>query len=159
MATKEILKKEIQVSIKTPADFDPIEFYKDRKGLWVWSGFKNRILPLAKKTDAQNKLDLEYFKLLKYATDEEIESALPKDHTFHETDVCTIIAALIENQSKGEEEGALLNDGNWNLFYTPAFVVGVSWFSGYGAWGVNAWERDGDEWGDDRRVFSPATNA
>lgn len=46
-------------------------------------------------------------------------------------------------------------DGNWNLFYTSAFVVRVRW--GGDEWGVGAWERGGDAWRAGARVFSPAT--
>lgn len=46
-------------------------------------------------------------------------------------------------------------DGNWNLFYFPAFVVSVFWFGG--EWYVGTWDRDGHVWYDVRQVFSPAT--
>lgn len=48
-------------------------------------------------------------------------------------------------------------DGWANLFYTPAFVVGVRWNSGVGAWLVGAWGRGDGEWDGGNRVFSPAT--
>lgn len=50
-------------------------------------------------------------------------------------------------------------DGRANLFYFPAFVVGVRWRAGARFWGVDAWRRVGYEWSGGGRVFSPATGA
>lgn len=50
-------------------------------------------------------------------------------------------------------------DGWANLFYTPAFVVGVHWYCRGRDWCVFAWSRGGDGWGEGLRVFSPATDA
>lgn len=61
------------------------------------------------------------------------------------------IIAFLDNPPEGTK------DGNWNLFYTPAFVVRVYWDDG--EWCVYAWRRFGYEWRDARRVFSPATVA
>lgn len=56
-----------------------------------------------------------------------------------------------------EEAPKKYKDGNWNLFYTPAFVVSVRWNGD--EWRVSAWGRDGRGWDADSRVFSPATNS
>lgn len=45
-------------------------------------------------------------------------------------------------------------DGNWNLFYTPSFVVSVRWRSRVGRWSVGAFGRYGHWGGGDSRVFS-----
>ncbi len=136
---------------------DPKEFYQDRKGLFVFSSFKERVADKAEKVSS-NEFPISSFDLAKSASDEEIEKALPAEHLFSESDVCAVIAALIEKQPEGEK-GALLNDGNWNLFYTKNCVVSVLWRSFRGGWGVRAWGRRGGDWGRGRRVFSPATAA
>ncbi len=59
------------------------------------------------------------------------------------------ILAFIKNPPENTK------DGNWNIFYTPSFVVYVYW--GGSGWSVDAWLRVGSAWGDGERVFSPAT--
>lgn len=149
----ELIEKKVEVK-GSSKDF--ADFFKSRKGLWVSSDFKTRILEKA----AEKGIDMPVasYKLVKDATDEEIEAALPKKHIFSESEVCTVIAGLIENQPKGEK-GILLNDGWYNLFYTPSFVVLVRWRSDDGEWRVCAWGRVGGDWGADCRVFYPATDA
>jgi hypothetical protein len=87
-------------------------------------------------------------KLPRRMTDAEIESEL-KPGMCEPGD----ILAFMEN---APEE---CKDGNWNLFYTPAFVVFVLWFDFSGEWRVDAWGRGGDGWGAIDRVFSPATES
>lgn len=147
---------EKEIAIKVEAAVDPKEFFQDRKGLWVWGDFTKRIVEKAEPTPSGTEFKLASFQLTKYLSDEEIEAALPKEHIFSETEVSAILASLISKQSKGEE-GALLNNGNWNLFYTPAFVVFVYWDSGSSDWSVGSWRRDGRRWYEGHRVFSPAT--
>lgn len=68
--------------------------------------------------------------------------------------LCTLgdVLAFIENPQDGTKDG-------WsNLFYFQAFVVLVGWGSWHGRWGVDAYRRDGIEWHDGVRVFSPATD-
>jgi hypothetical protein len=79
-------------------------------------------------------------------TDAEIESELKPG-------ICELgdVLAFLKNAS---EE---CKDGYWNLFYFPAFVVGVGWGAGFGGWGVSAWDRGDGDWSDAYRVFSPAT--
>lgn len=155
MTEKALTVIEPKIVLETEKDFDPKEFFKDRTGLFVSSSFENRILPKA-DTLLPFKINLASFKLLERAADSQIEEELPKDHLFTETEVCAIIADLIEKQSKGEE-GILLNDGSWNLFYTESCVVHVHWRRFHGAWHVGTWDRDGSQWGAGERVFSPAT--
>ncbi len=155
METKDAVLEAIEkkVALTVSAAFDPQEYYQNRDGLYVWSAFKERTLAKAKKVKEGAKFAVSSFKLLKYATDETIENALPKKHLFSESDVCAIIAELIAKQPKGEE-GILIANGYANLFYTSAFVVCVGW--GGGEWDVYAWGRDDGEWRGGRRVFSPA---
>lgn len=151
---KTIIEKQ---SLEVIEPINPKEFFQDRKGLFVWSSFKEKVVSKAEPVEKDLKLDFSSFKLLENSDDEEIEKSLPEQHLFTETELSALIATLIKAQSKGEE-GVLLNDGHWNLFYTPSCVVSVDWsrFSGY--WFVDAWDRDGYVWGAVRRVFSPATN-
>ncbi len=145
---------EKEIAVKVELAVDPKEFFQDRKGLWVWNDFKSRIVEKAESTPVGAEFKLSSFELAKDLLDEEIEAALPKSHNFTETEVSAIIASLISKQSNGES-GVLLNNGYWNLFYTPAFVVGVRWFGS--GWDVDAWPRDDRRWGGGGRVFSPAT--
>lgn len=156
---KNILKsvaKEIVVESKEK--FVPIDFFKDREGLYIFSGFENNILNKAIATDAGSEFKIASSDLEENASDEVIEKALPEKHIFSETDVCAIVASLIEKQPKGEE-GTLLNNGYANLFYTPSLVVRVGWSSYDGEWVVGGWERGGHVWSAGDRVFSPATEA
>ncbi len=68
------------------------------------------------------------------------------------------IANLRDKQMSGEE-GQLLTNGYWNLFYVIGkggvlFVVGLYWDRDNGEWDTHAWPLDehGD-WRSDRRVF------
>lgn len=149
----EVVSGKIEVKVKK--GLDPKKYFKDRDGLFVWSSFTERIVNKAEKTKEAKTFQLDSFKLLKTSTDETIEKELPETHIFSETEVCGIVAALIENQSKGET-GALDNTGYSNLFYTPSFVVHVGWDSRGGVWGVRAYGRGGGWRGGDR-VFSPAS--
>ena len=153
--TKSVLKAiERKITVSNGDAFNPQEYYaQDRKGLYVYSSFKERILPKARPVRKGTKVDAVSFSLIEYATDEKIEEALGKKHLFSETDVCVLIAELISKQAKGEK-GILVNTGYANLFYTSAFVVYVDW--GGGGWRVGAWYRGGGEWGTGGRVFSPA---
>lgn len=85
-------------------------------------------------------------KLPRYMNDGEIESELKPG-------LCDLgdVLSFIENPPEGSK------DGNWNLFYTPTFVVDVSWYGD--GWDVGTWSRDGLKWHTDYRVFSPATGS
>lgn len=154
MKKESILKsvKENMV-VEVPKGYQPKEFLKDREGLYVWNSFIDNILENTTST-VQKSFKISSFSLKKSATDEEIEDGLPKKHLFSETEVCAIIAGLIEKQPKGED-GPLQNNGYWNLFYTKSRVVGVYWDGD--RWLVRDWYRDDDAWHEDKRVFSPAT--
>lgn len=86
-------------------------------------------------------------KLPRTMSDAEIESELKPG-------ICTLGDVVAFMDSVPEE----CRDGNFNLFYTPAFVVDVHWSSDSGGWFVDAWYRDDDWWFSDYRVFSPATD-
>lgn len=81
-------------------------------------------------------------------TDAEIETELKPG-------ICTLgdVYSFLTNTPEG------CKDGYWNLFYFPEFVVRVLWGAGSGGWGVLAWGRDGFEWAEGKRVFSPATGS
>ncbi len=158
MKKQTILKsaqKKIKIVITTK--HEPKKFFNEPPtGVYVWSGFKENILPKAKTTKEKSVFNIVPFQLKKSAIDAEIENELGKNHLFSETDVCAIIASLIEKQSKGQK-GTLLNTGYANLFYTKSRVVGVDWDGD--AWLVGAWGRGATAWPAGRRVFSPATES
>lgn len=86
-----------------------------------------------------------YQTLRKRMTDAEIEKELKPR-------ICSLfdVFAFVKNPPEGTK------DGNYNIFYTPSFVVGVDWRAAYGDWRVRVWFRDGD-WYGGVRIFSPAT--
>lgn len=111
---------------------------------------KLKVSPITKE------FTLNSFDLTKNSLDSEIEEALGENHLFDRGEVYSVIGSLIAKQPKGEE-GVLLNNGNYNLFYTEAFVVRVCWGSSRDVWGVSVWRRVGFGWHPGDRVFSPAT--
>lgn len=159
MKKSELVLKSVKekITVKVPKNYDPIEFLKTRTGLYAWSGFSEYVLKKAKSATLTS-FNVSSFDLITRAYDKEIEKELPKKHVFTETEVCSVIAGLIEKQSKGES-GPLLNTGYANIFYTRSRVVGVYWYSGGGGWYVLDWLRVDDSWIAGRRVFSPATEA
>lgn len=157
MAKAKILEPvETKIDLKVAKSFDPKKYFKDGKGLWVSSSFEERIRDKAPTVATAQKFELSSFTLLKNSSDKDIEAALPEKHIFSESEVCAVVAALIDKQPKGKE-GALLNNGYANLFYTASFVVHVRWDSDDGHWHVSTWSR-GYDWHADSRVFSPATS-
>lgn len=154
MKKENILKSVKDSEIKLLEKHDPKEFFKERTGLWIWSSFINNVVEKAKSTKSGATFKISSFDLVESATDEEIEKDFPKKHLFTETEVCAIIASLIEKQSKGEA-GTLLNNGYANLFYTKSRVVGVDWDGS--RWDVIGWYRGGLAWHEGDRVFSSAT--
>lgn len=157
MADQKVLEKLSEKIAVTIAEVrDPKEFYKDREGLFVFGSFEERIVQKAESVEAGREFSIDSFNLIEDAADAGIEAALPEKYLFTEGEVFAIIAELISKQPKGEE-GALLNNGYANLFYTEVFVVSVRWSAGDGGWGVDAWGRGDVGWGAGGRVFSPAT--
>lgn len=158
MAKAKILEPvETKIDLKVAKSFDPKKYFKDGKDLWVSSSFEERIRDKAPTVATAQSFELSSFILLKNSSDKDIEAALPEKHIFSESEVCAVVAALIDKQPKGKE-GTLLNNGYANLFYTSSFVVSVVWYSDSGRWSVISWDRD-YSWGADGRVFSPATSA
>lgn len=143
-----------KVHIETTGELIPSDFFKSKDGLYVDSDFTSRILSKTSIVPARD-YSVQPWKLLSPANDATIESALPEQHTFDESAVSAIIADLISKQPEGAE-GALANDGSWNLFYTPEFVVYVFWYSYSRHWRVGAWDRYDDAWDGGYRVFTPA---
>lgn len=137
---------------------NPKEYYKDRKGLVIWSSFVSRIVSKATAIKIGTEFKVTTFDLATSATDAQIEEALPAKHIFNEDEVCAVVADLI-NKQPGGEEGTLQNDGCANLFYTTDFVVRVLWDSWDGGWSVDAYGRVGSGWRVGVRVFSPATES
>lgn len=88
------------------------------------------------------------FKVLpRYMTDTQIESELKPGFS-----TMSDVLSFIKNAPQE------CKDGNWNLFYTRAFVVSVFWYRGVGEWSVLTWQRVDVGWFEGLRVFSPATS-
>lgn len=135
----------------------PTDFFQDRKGLWVYDGFRDDIATRAEAVDAPAIFGVNFHEVTAKdgTTDVQIESALGDKHLFSETQVCAIIAEMISAQD-GDKEGVLLHNSYANLFYTSSLVVRVRWIAGHGEWYVGTWRRGGDGWGRGYRVFVPS---
>ena len=143
------------VTVTLTERHDPDEFYRTREGLYVWGDYRSRIVTKAKPSEAGTTVKIESAELMRDLTDAEIEAALPKGHLFDETQVSAVIAGLIAKQPNGEE-GALVNTGRANLFYTDSYVVRVRWVADDRMWYVGACRRDDGRWRAGFQVFSPA---
>jgi hypothetical protein len=132
--------------------FDSKEFFRNENKivrLYIWDGFKDRVLAHAGKVSKQPATDLVSYDLVKPMHDSEIRDELPTNHLFAVDDLW-MIAELIKN-------GKLLKNGCTNLFYVQVsalvLVVRVRW-DGSG-WNVSAWNLGGHgQWNDGSRVFS-----
>ena len=140
-------------TVTLTARHDPDAFYKTHEGLWVYDGFRNLIVAKAKPCAAGMAYNVAALELTHDLTDAEIETSLGGGHPFDETEVCAIIAVLIENQPKGKGD-VLINNGYANLFYTSSCVVSVRWHAGNRSWHVGTWRRDDHRWNAGDRVFS-----
>jgi hypothetical protein len=138
--------------------FVPKDFFRDDNRevkLYIWDGFKTRVLPSTGKVSKQPAATIASYDLTKAMYDSEVRAELPENHVFAIDDLW-MIADLISHQSKGES-GKLLNNGYANLFYVQVgasvLVVGVDWYGS--EWYVYAWvlgERG--RWYGGCRVFS-----
>lgn len=109
---------------------------------FVSSDFKTRFPDI----DFEPKTLGSFQTLKRGMTDADIESELKPG-------ICDLgdVYAFLQNPPQGTK------NGDWNLFYTPSFVMYVRWDADSGYWIVNAWGRDGFGWSAGIRVFSPAT--
>ena len=150
--------------VMTPALRYPFaikKFFKTRKGLYVWDGFRERILG-ALRYERVKKLDsveISYHDLQEPMDDEEIRKELPKKHVFNNpAHFCIYLMYLLVRQWCGGE-GPLLTDGCANLFYVRGarkeiVVVGVCRRVASGKWLVLAFDLGGYRWPTGSRVFS-----
>ena len=127
-----------------------------RKGLWVSSEF-DRLVGSGKATKLQ-ETKIRSFDLIEPANDAEIQGELPKDHAFKATEIRGVLEALIGLQPDGED-GFLLTNGYWNLFYVVGAdggvcVVHVGWHAYDRRWVVDAGPLDDARWSEGRRVLS-----
>lgn len=149
-----ILKLRGSTTVTLDADHDPDRFYQSRSGLWVNKEFRRLVVVNAKRSEKGTTHKVDYYGLRLNLTDTQIEDGLAQ-HLFTETAGCAIIAGLMAKQPNGEE-GALLNDGNANLFYTASCAAHVSWNSNIVRWNINCYSRSSFSWFAGYQVFSPA---
>ncbi|MEK7650128.1 MAG: hypothetical protein AAB367_04210 [Patescibacteria group bacterium] len=142
-----------------PDAFDPAAFYKTRESLYVWDGFRDRILPAARPVESLPAIKAISFDLAKPANDAEIRRELPEHHVFENAFAFSAyLAGMILRQPKGRA-GALLANGYANIFYVrgvnaEVFAVSVRWNSDGGEWCVRAYPRLDRRWVAGYRVFS-----
>lgn len=138
--------------------FDPVAHFQTREGLHIWGWFKDRILKYVHEVDGSPETTLSAFDLTKPANDVEIRKELPEDHVFGDpSEFCAILAQMIDRQPNGEE-GDLLSNGYWNIFYVQAtgvvFAVGVRWLGGHREWCVRADPLNNVRWSGRLRFLS-----
>jgi hypothetical protein len=140
-----VAKGPVTVALTNP--HDPAAFYRTRTGLYVYNDFRERIVRQAKPTQSASPVTLRHFVLERDAPDKDIEDELGPKHTyiFTESEVCWVVAEMIGKQ-EGGTAGDLDNTGKANLFYTPAWVVFVSWSAVDREWRVDTWRRGGLDW-------------
>ncbi len=139
--------------------FNPHEYYQNRKGLYVWDGFINNILSVAKEMEKVSARECTSHNLVKASNDAEIRDELPESHVWEDaSEFCGHLAGMIDCQPKGKE-GNLLSNGYANLFYVrgknvEVFAVYVFWYDDVRDWSLNAYLLDADRWSADLCAFS-----
>lgn len=131
---------------------EPLEFYQNRDGLYVWDEFRNRVGKYAKQVQSLPLAIGKSYDLQKNSYDRQITDELPQGYEWDPSELCARLAQMIEKQWGGTA-GELLNNGYANLFCVPGFVVDVSWYAGGGGWGVYAYRLGGGRWRAGYRVF------
>lgn len=143
------------VQIDAVVSYDPSGF-KTRPGLWVSDDFHSCVSSEAKPVENLSAITLSSFDLSKAACDKDIksDSNMPPSHVFgNESEFVAHLDQMISRQPNGED-GDLLNDGFWNIFYVAGCVGGVYWSVESQEWSFQAWSLDGKGWGDGVRVFA-----
>jgi len=144
--------------------FNPDEYYQTREGLYVWEGFRNRIVPATSPIEQVPGMEIFSFDLDKSMNDAEIRAKLPKNHVFENASIfCAYLGGMIDRQPKGKE-GDLLSNGYANIFYvrglnSELFAVNVLWDAVNREWDVNADSLDDDRWSAGIRAFSATADA
>jgi hypothetical protein len=139
--------------------FDPATFYQSGKGLHVWEGFRDRILPVARMIEKAPAITIGSCDFLIGASDADIRGSLPKNYLFEDASLYSAhLAGMIERQANGED-GYLLTEGHANVFYVSGvggneFPVCVRWDSGKIEWDINALPLGFTHWPVGGRVFS-----
>jgi hypothetical protein len=142
------------VQLDAIASYDPAGF-KTRKGLWVSDDFQSRVGKKAKPVKDLGAMTLTSGDLAKNAYDKEIKAdpVMPANHVFEsESEFVAYLDQMIQKQQSGEE-GDLLNNGYWNIFYVAGCVVSVDWFSDCREWGVGTWDPGVGGWSAGLRAF------
>lgn len=139
--------------------FNPQEYYRNRTGLYVWDGFTDNILSVAKKTKKVSARKIVSYNLMKASNDAEICIELPENYVWEDaSEFCAHLANMIDGQPNGKE-GNFLSNGYTNIFYVcgkdnEVFAVHLSWVADGREWRVLAYRLVADRWGVGRRAFS-----
>jgi hypothetical protein len=142
------------VSVEAVTTYDPSGF-KTRPGLWVSNEFHSRVGSKTKPVENLGAITLSSFDLIQNAYDKGIEAdpAMPANHVFaSESEFVACLDQMISKQPNGEE-GDLLTNGYWNIFYVAGCVVSVDWSSGRREWDVCAWSLGDGRWLAGYRAF------
>ncbi|MFT7644797.1 MAG: hypothetical protein ACI9BF_000455 [Candidatus Paceibacteria bacterium] len=141
--------------------YNPLDFFKTRKGLRTSDNFQNFILAAAEDGVVETSdVKIGHADLAQAANDAEIDAELPEGHVFDDVnDFLGRLGTLIDDQWGGKD-GVLLNTGyRANILYVKGvngktFAVRVYWNSGGRWWHCYALRLDDGRWNADSRVFS-----
>ncbi len=143
-----------RIQIDAITSYNPKEF-KTREGLEVSNDFQSRVGRKAKSVKNLGAITLTSADLVRSAYDTEIKADLlmPANLVFQSnSEFVACLDQMIQKQSNGEE-GNLLKNGYWNIFYVADCVVLVYWNSHRRLWVVNTWMVDVSNWHAGNRAF------
>ncbi len=135
---------------------DPQVRLRTREGLWVSPYFQDNVLKYANTLENTPEIKLESFELIKSANDLEIMGELPLDPMDVDT-TCVALAQMIDRQPGGEE-GFLLINGRWNIFYAQVggeevYMLYIYRDYGRKEWRIYAFPLRKIRWSKDCRVL------
>ncbi|MBU1046531.1 hypothetical protein KKH36_02000 [Patescibacteria group bacterium] len=142
--------------------FIPNKAFQNRKGLWVSSDFKERILLVAEPIEKNKTISTSFIDLKKPMADTEVRANPPKNHVFRADEFCLYLIDKIRQQPY-REEGEFLINGKANIHFVygkndRVFLVAVDWRVldlCIPEWHVNTYPLIGFRWNLGSRVFYP----
>ena len=137
---------------------DPGNLFVTRDGLYVWDGFRDRIVAAARPFQGTPACEIASFDIVRNANDRENQSELPVGYLFEDpSQFCGLLFGIIDRQAGGKY-GPLLTNGYWNIFYVlvngEVFAVRVGWDAVSRGWYVDANPLNDGRWHAGLRVFS-----
>lgn len=135
--------------------FNPSGFERDGH-LMFTDDFELIVKSKAEPVGNLDAITLSSFFLIRNTYDSEIRADpnMPENYKFKsKSGFIAYLYQIIQKQRYGEE-GDLLNNGSYNIFYVAGHVVSVRWVIGYLRWEADIWKLGGIQWDAFCRVFS-----